>query len=176
MKIFRSVSLPFALRAFLLLAFVSPVAWVYANSGAVTTHFLGRTAMHHTFKNQASSPSIVINRGFYAAIYMTYAGETFYSEGRMSGPRQTNFNGGTTSPLDWYQTITVRIETYREDTNEKIDTFNWSGKLSQDPGVGFQYRCKEVPGNNQTPVQAALRFYYLGGTDPDSRVVNVYVK
>lgn len=132
--------------------------------------------MHHSFRNQANAAQIVINRGFYAALNVTYGGESIYSDNRMSGPRRMNFNGGTTSPLDWFQTITVRIETYREGTNEKIDTFNWSGKLSQDPGVGFSYRCREVPGNNQTPVEVALRFYYLGGTDPASKTVNVYVK
>ncbi len=131
--------------------------------------------MHHTFKNQANAASIVINKGFYAALNVTYAGESIYSDNHMSGPHRTNFNGGTTSPLDWYQTITVRIETYREDTNEKIDTFNWSGKLSQDPGVGFRYSCKEVPGNNQTPVRSRSVSHYMGGTDPDSKSVNIYV-
>lgn len=176
MKALRSLSRTFALRALVLFALVTPVAWVYGNA-PVTDKITGRVAMRHYFSNQSSSAQFVVNAGFYAILNVNYGGAALMSNQRFDqGPRRSNFGGVTTVPLDWYQTVTVRIEVYREATNQKIDTYNWSGKLTMEPGVGFSYRCAIPAGERLIPFQAALNFCYERGTDPAASAVNVYVR
>ncbi len=177
MKAFRFLFRTFVLRACLLFALVTPAVWVHGAGAGITDKITGRRPMHHYFRGDGSD-QIVINRGYYALINMTYAGETILAKDwKISqGPRRTGFGGFTTSPLDWYQTITVRVDVYREGTNQKVDTFNWSGKLCQEPGVGFHYRCKDQPGESFWPIDMGFNFCYERGTDPAAPAVNVYVR
>jgi hypothetical protein len=176
MKDFRPRSCRSALYACLLIALVTPFASVYANA-PVTDKITGRAPQRHYFANQSSSAQYVLNAGYYALMTINYAGTDLVRNQRFDqGPRRSNFGGITTVALDWYQTITVRIEVYRESNNQKLDTFNWSAKLTQEPGVGFSYRCAIPSGERVIPFQAALNFCYERGTDPAASSVNVFVR
>ncbi len=176
MRTFRFLSRPFALRACLLLALLAPVAWVYGSGLSITDKIGGRTPKSHYFygTNQ-NSARFVTNKGYYALVSVSYAGEDLFKDRRMPGPYRGSFGGVTTNALDWYQTVAVRIEVYNSTTKQKIDTFNWSGKLTQEPGVGFIYRCKD-DAEGVTPFQAGLNFCYEKGTQPDAPAVKVYVR
>lgn len=178
MKASRSLSRIFALRALIALAFVTPIAWVYANSGAITNNITGRVPMRHYFQGPGGGAAqIAVNGGYYMILNLTYAGQPLIAKDWKidQGPRRTAFGGFTTTPLDWFQTLTARVDVYRERTNEKVGTYNWSAKLANEPGVGFSYRCN-VPGDRSWAADINMTFVYEKGTDPAAPHVNVYVR